>query len=121
MFLNKCDLLEKKLKAGARVNKYIPRYGDKENKMSVFGKCTSRIGWIARGRNSYRLRTDIRDKFRDYMKEYSPIERPFYGYLTSVVVRPPLACALHRPLTRISFSSFSVAEQESDSSHDPIE
>ena len=30
---------------------------------------------------------DIREKFRDYMQEYSPVERPFYGYLTSVVVR----------------------------------
>ena len=40
VFLNKCDLLEKKLKSGVRVNKYIPRYGDRENKMSVFAKCT---------------------------------------------------------------------------------
>ena len=31
---------------------------------------------------------DIRDKFRDYMTEYSPVERAFYAYLTSVVVRP---------------------------------
>lgn len=40
VFLNKCDLLEKKLKAGAKVKKYIPRYGDRENKATVFGKCT---------------------------------------------------------------------------------
>lgn len=30
---------------------------------------------------------DIRDKFKDYMREYSPKSRQFYGYLTSVVVR----------------------------------
>ena len=36
VFLNKCDLLEKKLKAGVNVRKYIPRYGDRENsKMSL--------------------------------------------------------------------------------------
>lgn len=58
----------------------------------------------ARGSSSYRPYPDIRDKFRDYMKEYSPIERPFYGYLTSVVVRPPLACAVHRPLTLVFIS-----------------
>ncbi|KAI0342360.1 G-protein alpha subunit [Trametopsis cervina] len=66
LFLNKCDLLDKKLRNGVKVNKFIPRYGDRENTMPVFGRY-------------------LRDKFKDYMNEYSPEPRPFYGYLTSVV------------------------------------
>ncbi|KAI0692725.1 guanine nucleotide binding protein, alpha subunit [Cytidiella melzeri] len=66
LFLNKCDLLDKKLKSGVCVNRFIPRYGDRENSMPVFGRY-------------------LREKFKDYMNEYSPIRRPFYGYLTSVV------------------------------------
>ena len=39
VFLNKCDLLEKKLQSGIKVKKYIPRYGDRENTKDTFGKC----------------------------------------------------------------------------------
>ena len=39
VFMNKCDLLEKKLKAGVKVNKYIPRYGERENSMPIFARC----------------------------------------------------------------------------------
>ena len=52
VFMNKSDLLEKKLKAGVKVNKYIPRYGDKENKMMVFAKCAFRLCVYITG-NSY--------------------------------------------------------------------
>ena len=41
VFLNKCDLLDKKLKSGVSVKKYIPRYGDRENTMPIFGRCES--------------------------------------------------------------------------------
>lgn len=90
--MNKCDLLDKKLKGGVSVKKYIPRYGDRENSMPMFGRCTYPFV------SSYKCvplnivfdDIDLRDKFRDYMNEYSPERRPFYGYLTSVVVRIPL-------------------------------
>ncbi|KAI0088277.1 guanine nucleotide binding protein, alpha subunit [Irpex rosettiformis] len=75
LFLNKCDLLDKKLKGGVSVKKYIPRYGDRENSMPVFGRY-------------------LREKFRDYMNEYSPERRPFYGYLTSVVDTKATAATL---------------------------
>ena len=40
--MNKADLLEKKLKSGVKVNKYIPRYGDRENTIAVFSRCACR-------------------------------------------------------------------------------
>jgi guanine nucleotide-binding protein alpha-1 subunit len=89
VFLNKCDLLDKKLKSGVAVNKYIPRYGDRENSMPVFGRCTSCLVVYLLPLPSdmeFSIPADLRDKFKDYMNEYSPERRPFYGYLTSVVV-----------------------------------
>ena len=44
------------------------------------------LQWHVGSESDYAM-ADIREKFRDYMQEYSPVERPFYGYLTSVVVR----------------------------------
>ncbi|PIL26881.1 hypothetical protein GSI_11061 [Ganoderma sinense ZZ0214-1] len=66
LFLNKHDLLEKKLAAGARVNKYLPSFGDREN-------------------NAATLARYLHKKFRDQHREYSPhVGRPFYGYVTTV-------------------------------------
>ena len=42
VFMNKADLLEKKLKSGVKVNKYIPRYGERENTIAVFSRCACR-------------------------------------------------------------------------------
>lgn len=41
VFLNKSDILEKKLNSGVMVNKYIPRYGSRENSLPVFSACRS--------------------------------------------------------------------------------
>ena len=39
MFLNKYDLLEKKLGSGVKVKKYMPSFGDRENSAPVVAKC----------------------------------------------------------------------------------
>ena len=39
MFLNKFDLLEKKLAAGLKINKYLPSFGERENAASVLARC----------------------------------------------------------------------------------
>lgn len=39
MFLNKYDLLSKKLKAGVAIKKHLSSYGDRENTAPVFAKC----------------------------------------------------------------------------------
>jgi guanine nucleotide-binding protein alpha-1 subunit len=40
LFLNKCDLLKRKLKRGIQVNRYLPSYGDKPNEVIAVVKCT---------------------------------------------------------------------------------
>lgn len=41
-FLNKCDLLEKKLSRGVRVVDYVPTYGSKPNDLESVTRCQSR-------------------------------------------------------------------------------
>ncbi|KAG6811281.1 hypothetical protein H0H92_008194 [Tricholoma furcatifolium] len=62
LFLNKCDILDAKLKAGIR---YVKSYGDRENDLDSVGKY-------------------LRGKFNAIHREYSPNPRKFYAFLTSV-------------------------------------
>lgn len=39
LFLNKCDLLKRKLKSGVMVKDYLPSYGDRANDPSTVTKC----------------------------------------------------------------------------------
>jgi len=39
LFLNKCDLLRRKLKRGVRVAQYLPSYGSKPNEVMSVVKC----------------------------------------------------------------------------------
>jgi guanine nucleotide-binding protein subunit alpha len=41
VFLNKCDLLKRKLKRGVQVKDYLPSYGDRPNDTSSVVKCES--------------------------------------------------------------------------------
>ena len=40
VFLNKFDLLEKKLEGGLKASDYLTNYGDRPNNAQVFAKCT---------------------------------------------------------------------------------
>ncbi|KAI5119021.1 hypothetical protein M0805_001880 [Coniferiporia weirii] len=66
LFLNKCDLLDKKLRAGVQVCEYVPSFGDRSNTLGTVAKY-------------------LRTKFRDISKQYSPEPRPIYTHLTSVI------------------------------------
>lgn len=67
VFLNKCDLLKKKIKAGVRIKKYLPSFGDRENELNTVVKF-------------------LRDRFKDVSKAHSPQQpRPVYIYATSVI------------------------------------
>ncbi|KAH8111812.1 G-protein alpha subunit-domain-containing protein [Phellopilus nigrolimitatus] len=66
LFLNKCDLLGKKLATGAQMRDYVPSFGDR----------SSTSGTVAKY---------LRTKFRDMSKNYSPEPRPIYMHLTSVI------------------------------------
>ncbi|KAI0356325.1 G-alpha-domain-containing protein [Trametes cingulata] len=66
LFLNKCDLLEKKLARGVRVVDYIPTYGSKPNDLETAARY-------------------FRSQFKDISARHSPNPRVFYSFLTSVV------------------------------------
>ncbi|KAG7097830.1 hypothetical protein E1B28_005148 [Marasmius oreades] len=65
LFLNKCDILEHKLKSGIKVSKYIRTYGDRPNDVDNVSKY-------------------LRSKFSAIHREYSPSPRKFYAFCTSV-------------------------------------
>ncbi|KAJ8691056.1 hypothetical protein PTI98_010663 [Pleurotus ostreatus] len=67
VFLNKCDLLKKKLKSGVYVKKHLPSYGERPNDAASVVKY-------------------LRDKFKDTLKQHSPEHRVGYLYPTSVTV-----------------------------------
>ena len=45
LFLNKCDLLKKKLESGMRLSSYMPKY-DRPNDYDTVSQCTSRLVFV---------------------------------------------------------------------------
>ncbi|KAJ7034514.1 guanine nucleotide-binding protein alpha-4 subunit [Mycena alexandri] len=70
LFLNKCDILEKKLEGGVRLVRYVRSYADRENTFEAVSQY-------------------LRSEFSAIHREYSPNPRKFYAFLTSVTVRSP--------------------------------
>ncbi|EPT02660.1 hypothetical protein FOMPIDRAFT_52231 [Fomitopsis schrenkii] len=66
LFLNKCDLLEKKIHRGVQVSRYITSYGTRPNEANAVAKY-------------------FRQQFKDVFLKQSPERRTFYSHLTSVV------------------------------------
>ncbi|KIM35946.1 hypothetical protein M413DRAFT_449483 [Hebeloma cylindrosporum] len=66
LFLNKCDLLKRKLKSGAQIKAYLPSFGERTNDVGTVVKY-------------------LREKFKEVLKEHSPAPRSSYFYATSVV------------------------------------
>jgi len=65
LFLNKCDLLRRKLKRGVKVNQFLPSFGDRPNEVMAVVKY-------------------FREKFKDIQKLRSPEHRSVYIYPTTV-------------------------------------
>lgn len=65
LFLNKCDLLRRKLKRGIKVKAFLPSYGDRPNEVIPVVKY-------------------LREKFKDIQKHASPELRSTYIYPTTV-------------------------------------
>lgn len=65
LFLNKCDILDAKLKSGIKLSRYIKSYSDRENNLDTVSKY-------------------LRGKFSAIHREYSPNPRKFYAFCTSV-------------------------------------
>ena len=45
LFLNKCDLLQKKLESGVRLNHHMPSYKH-PNDYKTVSQCAFRFGWV---------------------------------------------------------------------------
>jgi hypothetical protein len=43
LFLNKCDILRRKLKRGIKVNQFLPNFGDRPNEVMTVVKCKSLV------------------------------------------------------------------------------
>ncbi|KAG6901805.1 hypothetical protein C0995_007741 [Termitomyces sp. Mi166 len=65
LFLNKCDILRRKLKSGAQVKDFLPSYGDRPN-------------------DALSITKYLKDKFKDTLRQHSPEPRVSYFYATSV-------------------------------------
>ncbi|PSR74405.1 hypothetical protein PHLCEN_2v9913, partial [Hermanssonia centrifuga] len=65
LFMNKCDILESKLRSGIRLAKYLRSFGDRPNDLESAQKY-------------------FRSKFSFIHREHSPLPRKFHGYFTSV-------------------------------------
>jgi len=88
LFLNKCDILEAKLKAGVRLAKYVRTYGDRPNDLDSASKCKlwSLFDMDFVCKLVLNDLSDFRSKFGAIHREYSPSPRKFYGWCTSVTV-----------------------------------
>ncbi|KAG6908261.1 hypothetical protein DXG01_005526 [Tephrocybe rancida] len=75
LFLNKCDLLRRKLKRGIQVKAYLPSYGDRPNEVIPVVKY-------------------LREKFKDILKHSSPEVRSTYIYPTTVTDTEATAATL---------------------------
>jgi hypothetical protein len=85
LFLNKCDLLEQKLRAGVKVRTHVPSFGDRSNDVDTVKKCEhSQLPLDARSDPGFT--PDFQSHFKEVAKQNSPEQRRYYVHLTSVVV-----------------------------------
>ncbi|KAJ7739355.1 G-protein alpha subunit [Mycena metata] len=75
VFLNKCDLLKRKLQSGVQVNKYLISFGTRENEVGTVVKY-------------------LKDKFKDILRADASQPRTTYLYATSVTDTKATAATL---------------------------
>ncbi|KAJ3501290.1 hypothetical protein NLJ89_g9406 [Agrocybe chaxingu] len=66
LFLNKCDLLQAKLQRGIRIRDSVPSFGDRKNDLGTATRY-------------------FQQHFKEISRNNSPVQRPFYVHLTSVI------------------------------------
>ncbi|ELU38307.1 G-alpha domain-containing protein [Rhizoctonia solani AG-1 IA] len=77
LFLNKCDLLKKKLASGIKVSKYVTSYGERPNDYEAHSG------------------VDFRTKFGAIQRDYSVAPRELYVHLTSVTDTRATSAIIH--------------------------
>jgi guanine nucleotide-binding protein subunit alpha len=85
LFLNKCDILRRKLKRGIQVNRYIPSYGNRPNETTSVIKCM--FSWCGLDYTLFIMNLVFREKFKEIQRQYSPGPRSIYMFGTTVIVR----------------------------------
>ncbi|EPQ55869.1 G-alpha-domain-containing protein [Gloeophyllum trabeum ATCC 11539] len=75
LFLNKIDLLEKKLASGVKVKDYVPSFGDRSNDVATATKY-------------------FQQHFREIAKQSNPEPRPFFVHLTTATDTKSTAATL---------------------------
>ncbi|KAF9054114.1 guanine nucleotide binding protein, alpha subunit [Panaeolus papilionaceus] len=66
LFLNKCDLLQAKLQRGVRIRDSVPSFGDRKNDLTTATRY-------------------FQQHFKEISRTHSPVQRPFYVHLTSII------------------------------------
>ncbi|KAJ7146153.1 guanine nucleotide binding protein, alpha subunit [Mycena epipterygia] len=66
LFLNKCDLLQAKLMRGAKIRDSVPSFGERRNDVATATRY-------------------FQQHFKEIQRANSPVQRPFYVHLTSVI------------------------------------
>jgi guanine nucleotide-binding protein subunit alpha len=85
LFLNKCDLLEQKLRAGIKVRTHVPSFGDRSNDVDTVKKCEySQLPLDAGPDRGFT--SDFQSHFKEVAKQHSPEHRRYYVHLTTVIV-----------------------------------
>ncbi|KAJ7248598.1 heterotrimeric G protein alpha subunit [Mycena haematopus] len=82
LFLNKCDLLKRKLKRGIKLKTFLPSYGDRPNEVMPAVKY-------------------LREKYKEIQKQHSPEPRVAYIYTTTVTDTTATAKTLHSIRDRV--------------------
>lgn len=85
LFLNKCDLLEQKLRAGVRVRTHVPSFGDRSNDVETVKKCERSLGTGLFPADRV-FTSDFQSHFKEIARQHSPEQRRYYVHLTSVIV-----------------------------------
>lgn len=99
LFLNKSDLLRKKLEDGVMVNKYVVSYADRPNTYDQVEKCTSRPDLPQTSRLILKThvytRLDFKAKFDAIRRQQCPPDRPVFTHITSCVDQRTTSSIIH--------------------------
>ena len=100
LFLNKCDILERKLARGIPINQYIASYGDRANDMPTASRCTFNF-FLCHGANITERNiwvaphADLRKQFLEIARKNSPEPRTVHSFMTTAIVRSSYSYRLH--------------------------
>lgn len=86
LFLNKCDLLEQKLRAGVKVRAHVPSFGDRSNDVDTVKKCECLSLATVLVESDRWFASDFQSHFKEIARQHSPEQRRYYVHLTSVIV-----------------------------------